>query len=142
MRKSDLKRQLQDAEDSRDQFEELTMNLYARIDEVEQELLALRSRDFSATCTRCRKVLPVPDGFTIVDAIKFNQFDNNAEIKISFSGGYGQFIDSYDGPIDFSLNLCHECGHELAEFLDIDVSYWHTHNPASGQHPDHHKSNF
>lgn len=135
MKKSELRRQLENERAHSAALQESLGIYHRKLTEAEQQLSA-------TLCARCERVLPLQTGFTAAEAAKYQQFDNNAEVKISFSGGYGQFIDSYDGPVDFSLNLCHECGHELAEFLDIDVSYWHTHNPASGQHPDHHKGNF
>ena len=60
--------------------------------------------------------------------------DNGLEVY--FSGGYGEFYDAWDG--DPMLWLCHECGHDLAAWLGIDVHNWHTHRTDSGQHPDHH----
>ena len=79
-------------------------------------------------CAKCRKAIPRhPSGNT----------DNG--LHLTFDGGYGEFIDSWNpDDTDHYLSLCHECGHELADWLGIDVRNWHTHGLHSGQHADHH----
>lgn len=58
------------------------------------------------------------------------------EATILFRGGYGSFIDDLgDVP---SVRLCHECGHELCDWIGIDPRHWHTHSVYGGQHEDHH----
>lgn len=69
-----------------------------------------------------------------------DELDN--ECTIMFEGGYGSFIDCAfldNGQTGMpTLTICHECAHELAEWLGIDVSGWHTHSVYGGQHDDHH----
>jgi hypothetical protein len=58
------------------------------------------------------------------------------ECNLIFSGGYGSFIDDLgDMP---TLTVCHECGHELCDWLGVDPRLWHTHSTYGGQHEDHH----
>jgi hypothetical protein len=62
-------------------------------------------------------------------------------LVLLFSGSYGEFHDDLgSGP--HSVDLCHECGHDLADWLGIDVGNWHTHKYGGGrpglQHADHH----
>lgn len=81
-------------------------------------------------CRRCGKVIPFlfPDGWA-------ENTDNG--LTVEFSGSYGEFIDTgFDGPV--SMILCHECAHALTDWLGMDAKNWHTHQPGSGQHPDHH----
>lgn len=58
------------------------------------------------------------------------------EATLIFTGGYGSFIDAFDSMP--SLLLCHECAHELCEWIGIDPRNWHTHSIYGGQHNDHH----
>lgn len=98
----------------------------------------------NVTCDRCDKDLPRQAGINNNDTSL--QYDNNLVLK--FDGGYGMFCDPEPGrwirgdhrrhDPEHTKVLCHECAHDLAEWLDIDVHNWHTHNPNSGQHPDHH----
>lgn len=85
------------------------------------------------SCGRCHKLLPLqwPE--------LENPYQTDNELVIEFHGGYGSFTDCLDDCPADSMRLCHECAHDLCDFLDIDPSYWHTHRPDSGQHPDHHK---
>lgn len=84
------------------------------------------SEDVGPVCFRCQK--PVNNDL-------MGNTDNG--LFLFFSGGYGEFHDDLvDGPHE--VVLCHECGHDLADFLGLDVAGWHTHRPESGQHPDHH----
>lgn len=66
-------------------------------------------------------------------------FQRDNLLEVSFTGAYGMFVDplfSY-----YLLHLCHECGHDLCDWLGIDPSNWHTHRPDTGQHADHHHDN-
>lgn len=92
-------------------------------------------------CYRCKKIIPRQwpqwqyEELGLTDGT--DQLDNN--LSLEFHGGYGMFTDCiYNCPAD-KIILCHECAHDLCEFLGIDPSNWHTHRPESGQHPDHHK---
>lgn len=77
-------------------------------------------------CQKCFKQVPQDEYWNT---------DNGLEV--SFSGGYGEFHDDlFYGPYEFGL--CHECAHELAEWLGLDVHNWHTHRIGGDQHPDHH----
>jgi hypothetical protein len=58
------------------------------------------------------------------------------EATLIFTGGYGSFIDAIDSMP--SVRLCHECAHEVCEFIGIDPRLWHTHSVYGGQHADHH----
>ena len=57
----------------------------------------------------------------------------NAEggLDLTVSGGYGDFIDSYDGEIN-TFRLCHRHSHKFAKFLnnsEVLPMYWgHSHN--------------
>ncbi len=80
-------------------------------------------------CQKCKREIPLRVWLTNVDGT-----DNGLELL--FDGGYAEFIDAYDGPE--RAWLCHECAHDLADWLGMDVRRWHTHSLRSGQHPDHH----
>jgi len=62
--------------------------------------------------------------------------DNGLEVH--FVGSYGEFIDTAFEDGSYRVSLCHDCSHDLADWLGIDVHNWHTHKPGSGMHPDHH----
>lgn len=74
----------------------------------------------------------------------FSQFkdETDNECTMMFNGGYGSFIDAM-GELP-TVTICHECGHELCDWLGIDPRLWHTHSGWApnadfpGQHPDHH----
>lgn len=85
------------------------------------------------SCNRCKKIIPLQSE----NCLTPYQTDN--ELRLEFHGGYGSFTDCIEDCPAFSIMICHECAHDLCDFLDIDPSYWHTHSPHSGQHPDHHK---
>jgi DNA-directed RNA polymerase subunit N (RpoN/RPB10) len=83
-------------------------------------------------CFKCKQ--PVPHQFPEENHVAYALNDNG--LTLSFEGGYGEFIDHIG--TQATMVLCHECAHALAEFLGLDVRNWHTHNPATGQHEDHH----
>ena len=78
-------------------------------------------------CQKCDQLIPVAYP---------GQPNTDNGLEVYLSGGYGEFIDSWDG--DPMVWLCHECGHALMDWLGIDCHNWHTHRPDSGMHPDHH----
>ena len=82
---------------------------------------------YPSNCRRCGKVIPLvwPDSPNL---------DNGLTLQLS--GAYGEFIDLIDGVLE--VLLCHECAHELADWLHFDPRNWHTHREGSGQHADHH----
>ena len=84
-------------------------------------------------CNRCSKTIPLQS-----DNCE-NPYQTDNELLLEFHGGYGSFTDCLDNCPAESMRLCHECAHDLCDFLGIDASNWHTHNPELGQHPDHHK---
>lgn len=92
-------------------------------------------RSSGYNCNRCQKIIPLQ-----WDSAKDehpDQTDN--DLSLEFHGGYGQFTDCiYDCPAD-TIRLCHECAHDLCDWLGLDPSTWHTHSAESGQHPDHHR---
>lgn len=63
-------------------------------------------------CQKCRDTLPKRD--------EFGSRENT--LVVSFSGGYGEFIDSIDDKPEYSLRLCHKCGHELLSYLNLKRS--------------------
>lgn len=79
-------------------------------------------------CFRCNKDMRSTAGHLP------DETDN--ECTLMFNGGYGSFIDAM-GEMP-TLTICHECGHELCDWLGVDPRNWHTHSTTSGQHPDHH----
>lgn len=90
------------------------------------------------TCQKCGSELPEQRSIPADGSL---QYANN--LVVVFEGGYGMFCDPMEragDPADpeFTKVLCHECAHALADWLGIDVSNWHTHDPQSGQHPNHH----
>ena len=101
--------------------------------------------DVRCSRTACNKPLP-QQSISFPNSL---QYDNNLVLDVR--GGYGMFTDPMgnvpgvdDGrPFDpeQTLLLCHECAHEFAAWMGIDVSGWHTHVPADlggTQHADHH----
>lgn len=85
-------------------------------------------------CFRCNKDMRESTVRNREPAPWGDELDN--ECTITFSGGYGSFIDSFDKwP---TLTICHECGHQLAEWLGVDCRNYHTHSIHGGQHADHH----
>ena len=67
-------------------------------------------------CTRCGQVVPyLLDG----DATNLD-----LGLRMLFSGGYGEFVDTFDGDLVFVL--CHSCAHALTGFLGVDDSGFHT----------------
>lgn len=96
---------------------------------------------FSDYCFRCNKDMRHSAYYGDFSSPLYGEQQN--ELTMLFVGGYGSFIDTaFDGCP--TLTICHECAHELCEFLRIDPHNWHTHSqvvPAEshpGQHPDHH----
>lgn len=58
------------------------------------------------------------------------------ECNLIFVGGYGSFTDDLGEMA--TLTICHECGHELCDWIGVDPRNWHTHSMLGGQHEDHH----
>lgn len=58
------------------------------------------------------------------------QCDNALIVRLS--GGYGMFCDPLKVSDDFDPEwdkiFCHECAHEVCDFLGIDASSWHSHD--------------
>jgi hypothetical protein len=81
------------------------------------------------TCQKCNKPIPYDEHWNT---------DNG--LTLYFSGGYGEFHDDLGNKGQpQSTDLCHECGHDLAEWLGLDVRGWHTHRHGGTQHADHHR---
>lgn len=60
-------------------------------------------------------------------------------LHLTFDGGYGEFIDApFADDREAKYILCHECAHDLCDWLGVDPRNWHTHAAGSGQHADHH----
>jgi len=91
-------------------------------------------------CARCGKSMRGADVHPDYPDHMADELQN--ECTILFEGGYGSFIDCAfldNGQEGLpTITICHECGHEFAEWLGIDVSDWHTHSYYGGQHEDHH----
>lgn len=93
------------------------------------------------TCNKCGKPPPKQSFPRPKETL---QLDNVLLLEIH--GGYGMFTDPMNYPRngydpESTILLCHECAHELADWLGLDVHNWHTHVPAEfggTQHTDHH----
>ena len=98
--------------------------------------------ELPTTCSRpqCGKSMRGEDVHPDYPEQMANELQN--ECTLMFVGGYGSFIDCVflDGGQTGlpTVRICHECAHELSEWLGIDVSSWHTHSYYGGQHEDHH----
>jgi hypothetical protein len=44
---------------------------------------------------------------------KYLQYDNALHVR--FDGGYGEFVDNYEGGDRYYSIICHECAHDLCE---------------------------
>lgn len=88
-------------------------------------------------CDRCTATLPTMPGF---DPSESMQYDNALIVRLN--GGYGMFVDDFDRELGYNPSydkvLCHDCAHDLANWLGIDAHNWHTHREGAGQHRDHH----
>lgn len=89
----------------------------------------MSARD-SVVCSRCDNPLPEPveDGpgprFALV---------------VRLDGGYGMFCDpGFEDSDDWARVLCHDCAHELCEFLGLDPRSWHAHVGERAWDVDHH----
>ena len=80
-------------------------------------------------CQRCKRNVPLK-------VWRKEVWGTENGLELTFDGGYGEFIDAWEGPE--KVWLCHECAHDLADWLGLDVRRWHTHSLHSGQHADHH----
>lgn len=86
-------------------------------------------------CDRCKKIIPRQwIAQSEIDAKEIDaslQLDNNLVLELF--GGYGMFIDPFPrGSIN--LCICHECAHELFDFLGLDASFWHSHRQGQDHH--------
>lgn len=97
-----------------------------------RDLPRMRWAETSHYCFRCSKDMR----YEAVHGVRDREELSN-ECTILFAGGYGSFIDCIDSKFP-TLTICHECGHELADWLGLDPRNWHTHSIYGGQHPDHH----
>lgn len=88
-------------------------------------------------CFRCDKDMRGYFGYNIAHRREWSEDEMLNECTLIFDGGYGSFIDVCGGSPNPAVTICHECAHELAEWLGVDVRKWHTHVPGY-QHPDHH----
>lgn len=96
----------------------------------------------NVSCDRCDAR---PDPIFDAGADGSLQYDNLLVLR--FTGGYGMFCDPDasltprpEAPLDPELTtvLCHDCGHDLADWLGINVAGWHTHRPDSDRLDEHH----
>ena len=86
-------------------------------------------------CKKCGKEIPLQHQYLPPDAEPST--DNG--LLLIFDGGYGEFIDAPFVPkAEWQVQLCHECAHDLCDWLGVDPRNWHTHAAGSGQHADHH----
>jgi hypothetical protein len=48
-------------------------------------------------------------------------------LTLTASGGYGEFVDSFDESPEFVFNLCHKCGHKFLKgfFPHWSFRNWH-----------------
>lgn len=86
-------------------------------------------------CFRCKKTIPLQWEWEV----NSDRYQTDNDVTLEFHGGYGQFTDCLDDCPAESIRLCHECAHDLCDWLGADPRRWHTHSEASGQHSDHHK---
>lgn len=84
-------------------------------------------------CKKCGKEIP----WQPPHAGRYRNTDNG--LHLTFDGGYGEFIDApFVNDQEVKYILCHECAHDLCDWLGVDAHNWHTHGIYSGQHDDHH----
>jgi hypothetical protein len=53
-------------------------------------------------------------------------------LDVVLTGSYGEFhddlgfmVEPWDQSGHLRLHLCHDCGHELCDWLELDVDGWH-----------------
>lgn len=83
----------------------------------------------SAVCARCDALLPESeDGLGPKHAL-----------VVRFDGGYGMFCDPDPfAEEDWAVVLCHDCGHQLTDFLGMNADEWHQHRGQRAWNSDHH----
>ena len=65
-------------------------------------------------CQRCSDRIPRLEG---------SPLSSDRGLSVHLYGSYGEFYDSITGSLYF--DLCHGCGHALANFLGLDTAGWH-----------------
>ncbi len=85
-------------------------------------------------CKKCNQPIPISQHGKTQPGI----WGTENGLHMFLDGGYGEFMDAWDGQV--RVDLCHECAHDLADWLGLDVHNWHTHvAPEHGgtQHANH-----
>ena len=73
-------------------------------------------------CTRCK--MRMPESWGHEDSAKENgifQSTDGHNAEVLLTGGYAEFVDTMFEPKQVA-KLCHQCGHELLEWLNYDYS--------------------
>ena len=67
-------------------------------------------------CSRCG--VPIPYLFEHPDARNLDR-----GLAVELHGSYGEFVDTFDGPI--TLNFCHFCAHIVTHHMLLNIDGWH-----------------
>lgn len=83
----------------------------------------------SAVCARCDSPLPETVG----------DLGPKFALILRLDGGFGMFCDPDPfEEADWVVLLCHDCGHELTDFLGLNPNGWHVHRGQRAWDSDHH----
>lgn len=83
----------------------------------------------SDVCSRCDSALPEP----VEDGL-----GSEFALLVVLDGGYTMFCDPDVAEEDRRYVLCHDCGHELCDFLGVDARDWHHHQTLRAWESNHH----
>lgn len=82
-------------------------------------------------CSRCDSPLPEPEE---------DGLGNAFALAVTLDGGYTMFCDPEVEDEERHYLLCHDCGHELCDFLGVDPRDWHQHRTGRAWESDHHRT--